>query len=192
VLNREDESGGLRGPVPLSDPMKSGWVTISDLARCEGVTKAAISRRVARLAAQSQLKTRTGANRAKEVKLDQYEMITGKRFDSLRIPQDEIGRLAVRGEISTLQLTTARRYRLIWRAQDAKLLRNISSLLSVNDVDLCHRLLLRDQSLNEIARNLHYVRRSLLHRLRTCLDTLTLELFPQQCFAERPQLTRCE
>src|SRR5580700_9704167 len=119
MLNREDGSDGLCGPFPLSDPMKSGWVTISDLARCEGVTKAAISRRVARLAAQSQLKTRTGANRAKEVKLDQYEMITGKRFDSLRIPQDEIGRLAVRGEISTLQLTTARRYRLIWRAQDA-------------------------------------------------------------------------
>ena len=192
MLNREDESGGLCGPFPLSDPMKPGWVTISDLARCEGVTKTAISRRVARLAVQSQLKTRTGASRAKEVKLDQYEKITGKRFDSLRIPPDEISRLAVRGEISALQLTAARRFRLMWRAQDTQLLRKIFSLLSANDVELCHRLLLRGQSLNEIARNLHYVRRSLLHRLRTCLDTLTLEFFPQQCFDNRPQLIRCE
>ena len=122
----------------------------------------------------------TGTNRAKEVKLDQYEKITGKRFDPARVPLDEISRLAVRGEISTLQLMAARRYRLICRARDAQLLRKLSSLLNINDVDLCHRLLLRDQSLNEIARNLHYVRCSLLHRLWTCLDTLTREFFPQQ------------
>ena len=180
MLNREDGSDGLCGPFPLCDPMRSGWVTISDLARCEGVTKTAISRRVARLAALNKLKTRTGTNRAKEVKLDQYEKITGKRFDPTRVPLDEISRLAVRGEISTLQLMAARRYRLICRARDAQLLRKLSSLLNINDVDLCHRLLLRDQSLNEIARNLHYVRCSLLHRLWTCLDTLTREFFPQQ------------
>jgi hypothetical protein len=81
MLNREDGTDGLCAPFPLSDPMKPGWVTISDLARCEGVTKTAISRRVARLAAQSKLDTRTGANRAKEVNLDQYEQITGKHFD---------------------------------------------------------------------------------------------------------------
>ena len=161
-------------------PMRSGWVTISDLARCEGVTKTAISRRIGRLVAKSKLETRTGANRAKEVNLDQYEEITGKRFDPTRIPLDEISRLAVRGEISSLQLMAARRYRLIWRARDPQLLCKVSSLLSVNDVDLCHRLLLRDQSLNEIARKLHYVRHSLLHRLWTCLDTLTRELFPEQ------------
>jgi hypothetical protein len=74
----------------------------------------------------------------------------------------------------------ARRYRLIWRARDAQLLCKVSSLLSVNDVDLCHRLLLRDQSLNEIAKKLDYVRRSLMHHLWTCLDTLTRELFPEQ------------
>jgi hypothetical protein len=180
MLNREDGSDGLCAPFPLSDPMKPGWVTISDLARCEGVTKTAISRRVARLAAQRGLDTRTGTNRAKEVNLDQYEQITGKHFDPALIPLDEISRLAVRGDISTLQLTAARRYRLIWRAQDAQLLRKVSSLLSANDVDLCRRLLLQDQSLNEIARKLHYVRRSLLHRLWTCLDTLRRELFPQQ------------
>jgi len=160
--------------------MRSGWVTISDLARCEGVTKTAISRRVTRLASKGKLETRTGANRAKEVKLDQYEKITGKRFDPARVPLDEISRLAVRGEISTLQLMAARRYRLICRARDAQLFRKVSSLLSVNDADLCHRLLLRDQSLNEIARNMHYVRCSLLHRLSTCLDTLAREFFPQQ------------
>src|SRR5271169_4174794 len=117
MLNREGGSDGLCGPFPLSDPMSSGWVTISDLARCEGVTKTAISRRVGRLVAKSKLETRTGTNRAKEVKLDQYERITGKRFDRARIPLDEISRLAVRGEISTPQLMTARRYRLIWRAR---------------------------------------------------------------------------
>ena len=180
MLSREEGSYRLCGSVPLSVPMRSGWVTISDLARCEGVTKTAISRRIGRLVAKSKLETRTGANRAKEVNLDQYEEITGKRFDPMRIPLDEISRLAVRGEISALQLMAARRYRLIWRARDPQLLCKVSSLLSVNDVDLCHRLLLRDQSLNEIARNLHYVRHSLLHRLWTCLDTLTRELFPEQ------------
>jgi hypothetical protein len=177
MLNREEQSDGLFGPSPLSELTSSGWVTISDLARCEGVTKTAISRRVARLASQNGLETRTGTNRAKEVKLDRYEKITGKRFDPSRIPLDEISRLAVRGEISSLQLMTARHYRLIWRARDAQLLRKASSLLSGNDVDLCRRLLLHDQSLNEIARRLHYVRRSLLHRLWTCLDTLTREFF---------------
>ena len=180
MLNREYRSNGFGGPFAHVDHMKLRWVTISDLARCEGVTKTAISRRVARLAAKSKLETRTGSNRAKEVKLDQYEKITGKRFDPSRIPLDEISRLAVRGEISTLQLMAARRYRSIWRAQDAQLLRKFSSLLNVNDVDLCRRLLLHDQSLNEIARNLCYVRRSLLHRLWACLDTLTQEFFPQQ------------
>jgi hypothetical protein len=179
MFTREGGSDGLSGTFPLSDPMRSGWVTITDLARCEGVTKTAISRRVARLATQTELETRIGKNRAKEVKLDQYEQITGKRFDRARIPLDEISRLAVRGEISTLQLMAARRYRLIWRAQDAQLLRKVSSLLSINEVDLCHRLLLHDESLNEIARNLQYVRRSLLHRLWKCLDTLTREFFPQ-------------
>lgn len=180
MLSREEGSYRLCGSVPLSVPMRSGWVTISDLARCEGVTKTAISRRIGRLVAKSKLETRTGANRAKEVNLDQYEEITGKRFDPTRIPLDEISRLAVRGEISSLQLMAARRYRLIWRARDPQLLCKVSSLLSVNDVDLCHRLLLRDQSLNEIARKLHYVRHSLLHRLWTCLDTLTRELFLEQ------------
>src|ERR1700733_1550860 len=117
MLSREDGSYRLCGSVALSDSMRSGWVTISDLARCEGVTKTAISRRIGRLAAKRNLETRTGANRAKEVKLDQYEEITGKRFDPTRIPIDEISRLAVRGEISSLQLMTARRYRLICRAR---------------------------------------------------------------------------
>jgi hypothetical protein len=179
MLTREDGSDGPCGTFPRCDPMRSGWVTITDLARCEGVTKTAISRRVARLTTQTELETRIGTNRAKEVKLDQYEQITGKRFDRARIPLDEIGRLAVRGEISTLQLMAARRYRLIWQAQDAQLLSKVSSLLSVNDVDLCHRLLLHEKSLNEIARNLQYVRCSLLHRLWSCLDTLTREFFPQ-------------
>jgi hypothetical protein len=180
VLNREDGSDGLCGSFSLSDPMRSGWVTISDLARCEGVTKTAISRRVGRLVAKCKLETRTGTNRAKEVKLDQHEEITGKRFDPVRIPLDEISRPAVRGEISALQLMAARRYRVIWRARDSQLLCKVSSLLGVNDVDLCRRLLLDDQSLNEIARNLHYVRHSLLHRLWTCLDTLTRKFFPHQ------------
>jgi hypothetical protein len=178
--SREDGSDCLYGSFPLSDPKRSGWVTITDLARCEGVTKTAISRRIGRLVVKSNLETRTGANRAKEVRLDQYEEITGKRFDPTRIPLDEISRLAVRGEISTLQLMAARRYRLIWRARDCQLLCKVSSLLSVNDIDLCRRLLLRDQTLNEIAKKLHYVRRSLLHRLWTCLDTLARELFPEQ------------
>jgi hypothetical protein len=178
--SRDDGSDRLYGSFPLSDPKRSDWVTITDLARCEGVTKTAISRRIGRLAAKSNLETRTGANRAKEVRLDQYEEITGKRFDPMRIPLDEISRLAVRGEISTLQLMAARRYRLIWRARDAQLLCKVPSLLSVNDVDLCNRLLLRGQTLNEIAKKLHYVRRSLLHRLWTCLDTLARELFPEQ------------
>ena len=177
MLNRKDGSDGLCASF---GPTKPSWVTISDLARCEGVTKTAISRRVARLAAQCKLETRTGTNRAKEVNLGQYEKITGKCFDPARIPLDEISRLAVRGEISALQLWAARRYQLIWRAQDAPLLRKVFSLLSASDVDLCRRLLLHDQSLNEIARNLHYVRRSLLHRLWICLDTLRRELFPQQ------------
>jgi hypothetical protein len=180
VLNREDGSDGLCGFFSHSDPMRSRWVTISDLARCEGVTKTAISRRVGRLVAKCKLETRTGTNRAKEVKLDQYEEITRKRFDPVRIPLDEISRLAVRGEISALQLMAARRYQVIWRARDSQLLCKVSSLLGVNDVDLCRRLLLDDQSLNEIARNLHYVRHSLLHRLWTCLDTLTREFFPHQ------------
>jgi hypothetical protein len=179
MLRREEGSDGLCGTFPPSDPKNSGWVTISDLARCEGVTKTAISRRVGRLVAESKLKTRTGANRAKEVRLDQYEEITGKRFDPAHMPLDEISRLAVRGEISTLQLMAARRYRLIRRAQDSQLLCKVSSLLSVNDIDLFRRLLLHDQSLNEIARKLHYVRHSLLHRLLMCLDTLTRELFPE-------------
>jgi hypothetical protein len=144
------------------------------------VTKTAISRRVGRLVAKCKLENRTGTNRAKEVKLDQYEEITGKRYDPVRIPLDEISRLAVRGEISALQLMAARRYRVIWRARDSQLLCKVSSLLGVNDVGLCRRLLLDDQSLNEIARNLRYVRQSLLHRLWTCLDTLTREFFPHQ------------
>jgi hypothetical protein len=180
MLNQEDGSDGLCGTSTFSDRKRSGWVTISDLARCEGVTKTAISRRIGRLVAKCKLETRTGANRAKEVKLDQYEEITGKRFDPDRIPLDEISRLAVRGEITTLQLMAARRYRLIWRARDPQLLRKVASLLSIDDVELCRRLLLHDQSLNEIARKLHYVRHSLLNRLWTCLDTLTRELFPER------------
>jgi hypothetical protein len=100
--NREQVNDGPSRSSLLSEYTRSGWVTISDLAPCEGVTKTAISRRVARLAVQRQLKTRTSANRAKEVKLDRYEEITGKRFDPLRIPLDEISRSAVRGEISAL------------------------------------------------------------------------------------------
>src|SRR5208282_5241314 len=92
MLNREDGNDGLCGSFPFSDPKRPDWVTISDLARCEGVTKTAISRRVGRLVAKGKLETRTGANRAKEVKLDQYEKITGKRFDPARIPLDEISR----------------------------------------------------------------------------------------------------
>jgi hypothetical protein len=180
MLNRIDGSDRFCSPFALSDAVKSGWVTISDLARCEGVTKTAISRRVARLAAKNKLETRTGAYRAKEVKLDQYEKITGRRYDPARIPVDEISRLAVRGEISSQQLMAARRYRLILRARDAQLIRKVSSLLSINDVDLCRRLLLHDQPLNTIAKNLHYVRHSVLQRLWTCLDTLTQELLPQQ------------
>jgi len=180
MLDRDDGSDSLCGSVPLTNPMRSGWVTISDLARFEGVTKTAISRRVTRLAVQNKLRTRTGKNRAKEVKLDQYEKITGKRFDPSRIPLDEISRLAVRGEITTLQLMAARRYRLIWSGQDTRLLRKVSSLLSANDVDVCRRLLVHGQSLNEIARSLHYVRCSLLQRLCTCLDTLAGELLQQQ------------
>ena len=164
--------------VPSS--VTSTWVAISDLARCEGVTKTAISRRVTRLAGQNKLQTRTGKNRAKEVNLEQYEALTGKQFDPSLIPLDEISRLAVRGEISTQQLMTARRFRLILRARDAQLFRRATSLLSPHDVDLCYRLLLEDQSFNEIARSLHYVRRSLLDRLWTCLDTLTREFFSQQ------------
>ena len=180
MLNRIDGSDRFCSSFALSDAVKSGWVTISDLARCEGVTKTAISRRVTQLVALNKLETRTGTNRAKEVNLDQYEQITGKRFDPARIPLDEISRLAARGEISTLQLMTARRYRLIWQVRDVQLLRKASSLLSVYDVDLCRRLLLHDQPLNTIAKNLHYVRYSLLQRLWTCLDTLTQELLPQQ------------
>jgi hypothetical protein len=180
MLSREEGSDRLSGSFSLSNSKRSGWVTISDLARCEGVTKTAISRRVGRLVANGKLETRTGANRAKEVNLDQYEKITGKRFDPALMPLDEISRLAVRGEISALQLMAARRYRLIYRARDSQLLCKVTSLLNVNDVDLCHRLLLRDQSLNEIARKLHYVRQSLLHRLWTCLDALMRELFPEQ------------
>ena len=118
MLNREDGSDGLCGSFPLSDPMRSGWVTISDLARCEGATKTTILRRVGRLVAKSKLETRTGANRAKELKLDQYEGLRiALRSDANSI--DEISRLAVRGEISSLQLKAVRRYRLIWRARHA-------------------------------------------------------------------------
>jgi len=74
----------------------------------------------------------------------------------------------------------AHRYRSILQGQDVQLLRKVSSVLSVNDVDLCHRILLHGQSLNEIARDLRYVRSSLLDRLWMCLDTLTHEFFPQQ------------
>ena len=179
MLDREAGDDGLCSPFSLCEQVRSTWVSISDLARCEGVTKTAISRRVTRLAAQDKLKTRTGKNGVKEVNLDQYERLTGKHFDPSLIPLDEISRLAVRGEISTLQLMAARRYRSIWRTQDARLLRRVSSLLNLHDVDLCNRLLLDNQPLNEIARKLHYVRRALLNRLWTCLDTLTLEFFPQ-------------
>jgi len=177
---REDVDADRCVPFPLSDRARSTWVTISDLARFEGVTKTAISRRVARLASQSKLETRIGKNRTKEVQLDQYQKITGKHFDPSRIPQDEISRLAVRGELSTPQLMAAHRYRSILQGQDVQLLRKVSSVLSVNDVDLCHRILLHGQSLNEIARDLRYVRSSLLDRLWMCLDTLTHEFFPQQ------------
>ena len=178
--DRDKGNNDPYGPLSATEPTRPTWVTISDLARFEGVTKTAISRRVARLAVRNRLETRTGKSRAREVNLDQYEGLTGKHFDPTLIPVDEISRLAVRGEISTVQLMAARRYRLICRARDAQFLRRVASLLSRQDVDLCQRLLLDDQSFNDIARNLHYVRRSLLERLWSCLDTLTREFFPQQ------------
>jgi len=47
IINRESESDGLCGRFPLSVLIRSGWATNSDLARCEGVIKTSISRRVA-------------------------------------------------------------------------------------------------------------------------------------------------
>src|SRR5262249_3687180 len=144
----DGEDNGLSSPIPLPEPTRSTWVAISDLARFEGVTKTAISRRVTPLAARNKIKTPTGKNRAKAVHLQQYEALTGKHFDSSLIPLDEISRLAVRGEISTLQLMAARRYGLIWRARDAQLIHRAASLLNPHDADLCRRLLLDDQPFN--------------------------------------------
>lgn len=171
---------GRCDPRPISNAVGLAWVSISDLARFEGVTSAAISKRVRRLVTQNQLETRAGKNKTKQVNLDQYEKLTGKHFERSRIPADEISRLAVRGEISTAQLAAARHYRMIWRARDTYVLRRVSSLLSVHDIDLCNRLLLHDQRLNAIARDMQFVRASLLHRLSKSLDTMIQEFFRQQ------------
>ena len=61
-----------------------GWASISELARLRGVDKAAISRRVARLAAQGLLTTRTGKQGTKLVNIAEFDRAAGEATDAVR------------------------------------------------------------------------------------------------------------
>ena len=61
-----------------------GWLTISDLARHRGVKKAAMSKRVTRLAARGVLHPKPGRRGTKLVSLEEFETAIAEHGDAIR------------------------------------------------------------------------------------------------------------
>jgi len=66
------------------DAVEGFWLTVSELARQKGVDKAAISRRISRLAEQNLLTTRNGPRGSKLVNVAEFDKVTGETTDGVR------------------------------------------------------------------------------------------------------------
>jgi hypothetical protein len=155
-------------------------MTISDLARAEGVDKALISRRVKSLG----LKTLPGPRGAKFVNLADWNRVCGRRPDEvLKAPADLLDHLARRGKLGTTGEATTlvkagRLYQVFYRRSavgDSKAeerLRAIEQTLGVNSIDLCNLVLIEGRPLTEIKAE----QRFLQMRLRECLGEIAKKL----------------
>lgn len=152
-------------------------MTISGLARAEGVDKALMSRRVKQL----KLETFPGPRRAKLVTIASYLKALGRpATEELRPPADRLDRLARRGKLGAgaqadIRLETARRYKRLSESAakgDKKalaLLNQIHRALGDDATGRCRALLVEDQLMDYFS---EADRRYVLRSLREHLDCI--------------------
>jgi len=154
-------------------------LTISDLAREEGVDKALISRRVKKLEQQGLLPTYSGPNNSKLVNRSQYNQACG-RPGKMAPLGDPISQMAYRGklgreEVLTRRLEAARKYAELFRRADggeqpaAQRMDELDSLLGIRGAELCYLILVKEKNLKEIDSS---DRSHLLATFCDCLDLL--------------------
>lgn len=155
-------------------------MTISALARAEGVDKALMSRRVKQL----KLETFPGPRRAKLVTIASYLKALGRRTtEELRPPIDQLDRMARRGNFGTgaqapIRLEAARRYKqLSARVANgdmkvAALMAAINKALGDDAAARCHALLVEDRPMRYF---FEADRRYVLRSFREHLDCIAAE-----------------
>lgn len=113
--------------------LNEAWVSISELARMRGVTKAAISKRVARLG----IETRNGPRNIKLVNLATFDYIVGSETDGVRELNGSAALGNVRGKRGESQILTREQARRASYDADLKRLEleeRLEKLIPVVDV----------------------------------------------------------